>query len=433
MKRKFRLIPLGLALLLLSLSFSSTLAASSDSLVPDMSSFTKTVLDGKDVTFTRDDFLSRVSIGNFLQGIVIASLPDPDLGELRCGTRALLPGEAVMADEFDSIKFVPALKGTASAAFSFLPVFDTGTSVDKVTVDLKILARENRAPVAENMELKTYKNIAITQHFPAKDPDEDVLVYKLTSKPKRGEVEVLDGGTFIYTPYQNKTGNDSFTYVATDPYGNVSTEAKVKITIEKAQTKTAYADMNNHPAHYAAIRLAESGIFVGKQVGSQCFFEPDAPVSRGEFVAMVVALTGEESVTPVSKTGFADDEAIPVWVKPYAVSALRSGIIRGVTDSTGRIELRATQSISPAESAVMLNNALGMPDAYVPVFAYEAAAPAWAMQACVNMDALGIMEAELSTETESLTRAQAAEILMNALEYKEQNEPKKGLLSWVFG
>ena len=56
---------------------------------------------------------------------------------------------------------------------------------------------------------------------------------------------------FVYTPYENKTGKDSFTYVAIDSAGNTSSEAKVTIQINKPDTKVTYADMEGDPAHKA--------------------------------------------------------------------------------------------------------------------------------------------------------------------------------------
>lgn len=51
--------------------------------------------------------------------------------------------------------------------------------------------------------------------------------------------------------------------MAVDAVGNSSDPATVKIKIEKPNTKVTYADMGR-PAHKAAIRLAEEGIFVGE-------------------------------------------------------------------------------------------------------------------------------------------------------------------------
>ena len=75
-----------------------------------------------------------------------------------------------------------------------------------------------------------------------------------------------------------------------------------------------YADMDGNPAHFAALKLAEEGILIGERMGNNYFFNPDKVVSRGEFVAMAITCLGFEVVTPVTKTGFADDSDTPTWV-----------------------------------------------------------------------------------------------------------------------
>ena len=157
--------------------------------------------------------------------------------------------------------------------------------------------------------------------------------FRLVDKPKRGAVTLSEDGSaeFVYTPYENKTGKDSFTYVAVDAVGNTSAPATVKIKIDKSSTKVTYADMAGVPSYKAAIRLAEEGIFVGECMGGQYFFNPDAPVSRSEFVAMAMKTVGMDALSDVTTTGFADDVAIPTWAKPYAASALKSGVIQGLS------------------------------------------------------------------------------------------------------
>ena len=159
-----------------------------------------------------------------------------------------------------------------------------------VEVGLHLLSEANSAPIAENLELCTYKNVAITARFSATDPEGDLLTFQLVDKPARGAVTMPEDGSneFIYTPYENKTGKDSFTYVAVDAVGNTSAPATVKVKIEKAATKVTYADMDGVPACKAAIRLAEEGIFVGECMGGEYFFNPDIPVSRSEFLTMTI-------------------------------------------------------------------------------------------------------------------------------------------------
>ncbi|MDO5585415.1 MAG: Ig-like domain-containing protein, partial [Dialister sp.] len=151
--------------------------------------------------------------------------------------------------------------------------------------------QDNAPPVARNMELTTYKNVAITGYFDAVDGEGHALTFQLTSTPARGAVTLAEDGSsrFVYTPYENKTGRDSFTYVAIDPAGNTSPEAKVSLRISKPNTKVTYADLAGHPAQKAAVRLAEEGVYVGRYVNGRYFFDPDQPVTRAQFLTMAMS------------------------------------------------------------------------------------------------------------------------------------------------
>ena len=139
------------------------------------------------------------------------------------------------------------------------------------------------APIARNMELTTYRDVALTGYLDAVDNQGDELTFQLTDTPARGSVELAEDGSarFVYTPYENKTGKDTFTYVAVDSQGNTSSPAEVTIHIEKPDTTVFYADLEGRPAHKAAIRLAEEDILVGRQVGDRVQVEdalPDGPL-----------------------------------------------------------------------------------------------------------------------------------------------------------
>ena len=95
-------------------------------------------------------------------------------------------------------------------------------------------------------------------------------------------------------------------------YTHLSAEAKITVHIEKADTKVTYADMEGNPAHKAAIRLAEEGIYVGQYMNGHYFFDPKQPVSRAQFLTMAMAVSGLEAMEDVTLTGFSDDSAIPV-------------------------------------------------------------------------------------------------------------------------
>ena len=273
-----------------------------DEAVPSVAAMTKNGPAAEPISFSEEDFVVEGS--GKLDSIVITTLPDAAVGCLTLGAQGIQVGDVIAMEAVDGLRFTPlAAPAGLEAQFQFTPVFSDGRSGDAVTVELYLLAEANGVPVAENLELTTYKNVAVTAQFSAVDPEGDLLTYHILNKPARGAVTMPEDGSseFVYTPYENKTGKDSFTYVAVDAVGNSSDPATVKIKIEKPNTKVTYADMDGDPAHKAAIRLAEEGIFVGECMGGAYFFQPDAAVTRGEFVAMAMNAAGMEALEDVER------------------------------------------------------------------------------------------------------------------------------------
>ena len=141
---------------------------------------------------------------------------------------------------------------------------------------------ENAAPIAEDLTLKTYKGVAISSRFAAVDPEGDLVTFQVVDSPARGQVAMdkNDPAAFTYTPYEGKKGRDTFTYVAIDAKGNMSKPATVKVAIQKQATTVSYSDLEGNPAHYAALRLAEAGVYTGRKVGELYCFDPDAAFTR---------------------------------------------------------------------------------------------------------------------------------------------------------
>ena len=278
-------------------------------------------------------------------------------------------------------------------------------------------------PIAENLSLTTYKNVAVTGTLSAVDPEGDPVTFRVTKNPARGELTFGEegGAKFTYTPYENKLGKDSFEYVAEDSQGNVSQPAIVSIRISKADTKVTYSDMAGHPAQKAGIVLAEEEIFVGEKMGETWFFRPDATVTREEFLAMAMDLVGMDTLPDATMTGFSDDDSISVWAKPYVASALRSGMIQGSDAEADGVAFSPDRAITQTEAAVMLNRLLRVSDVAATGRLAEDAAPVWAYQSVVNLEAVGVLE-ETTGLNEDLTRAQAANLLLAAMEMLEFRE-----------
>ena len=401
-----------------------------DEAVPSVAAMTKNGPAAEPISFSEEDFVVEGS--GKLDSIVITTLPDAAVGCLTLGAQGIQVGDVIAMEAVDGLRFTPlAAPAGLEAQFQFTPVFSDGRSGDAVTVELYLLAEANGAPVAENLELTTYKNVAVTAQFSAVDPEGDLLTYHILNKPARGAVTMPEDGSseFVYTPYENKTGKDSFTYVALDQAGNTSPEAKVTLCIEKPNTKVTYADLEGSAAHKAAIRLAEEGILVGESHGGRYFFQPEQTVSRAEFLALAMDAAGLEPMEDVTVTGFSDDEAIPTWAKGSVSSALKAGVIQGERAPTGAPVFSAGTDITCGEATVMLDRLLNMAD--VPLEAAGLSVQGhWAGQAAANLAASGVLTPDQSTSaalSEPLTRAAAAELLDGALDVLAAREAR----SWL--
>ncbi|MBQ4652323.1 MAG: hypothetical protein IJB78_06375 [Oscillospiraceae bacterium] len=269
----------------------------------------------------------------------------------------------------------------------------------------------SQAPVAENMEFSTYRNVSFGGQLNAYSPEGQVLSYIITTEPIKGSIELNEDGSFVYTPRANKKGRDYFGYKAVDTQGRSSQEGTVIIRIEKQKNGFAYSDMQGRAEEYSAVILSEAGIFTGEKIGADYCFYPDRIVSRGEFVAMCMQLEDAVLQGAVS-TGYTDDEEIPSWLKPYALTAAMSGIDMGNATEDG-VAFAPEHGISPAEAARVLNSVVGLTD--VSYLNLNDSLDAGTAQACAKLSACGIIK-EGQLINEQLSRAEAAVMLAKALE-----------------
>ena len=398
---------------------------------PYVADFSKNGLIGTIITFQPEDFVVKTENKAVLNSITIDTLPDPGAGTLVIGGQPLEAGSVVESSALGGLRFQISQSPTLNqSSFTFTPSFSSGQDTRTTTVTLYLLTQENEAPVARNMDLSTYKNIAITGYFDAVDGEGDTLTFQLTSTPARGAVTLAQDGSslFVYTPYENKTGSDSFTYVAIDPAGNVSPEATVSVRIEKADTKVTYADMEGNSAYKSAIRLAEEGIYVGEYVDGRYFFRPEAPVTRAEFLAMAMAAADMEAMEDVTLTGFSDDAAIPTWAKGFVSAALKAGAIQGTRDESGAPVFEADSPITMAEATVMLSNLLSVSDVPLEAFSSDTQSH-WAAQAAANLTASGVLDQGSAGLSAQLSRGEVAQLLDGALDVAAARE-KNSWLPW---
>ena len=356
--------------------------------------------------FSQDDFTSAAA-----DGIFLTSVPQETLATVRYGSRVLKAGDALPTEALGDLTLEAKCVTAQEVTIGYCTLSDGVLSgVQELT--LSILPKEDQPPTAEDGSLETYKNIAGSGTLSAADPEGKPLTYNLVKEPKRGSVELHEDGTFTYTPDKNKVGKDSFTYTVTDSGGNTSQEAKISIEIRKPTDKATYADMDGDPDAFYAMWLKEAGLFTGATVGGNLCFEPEKTVSRGEFLVMVMKLVDAQADETGLTSGFSDEAATPVWLQPYIVSALGSGMISGVSSEDG-VVFRPEAALSRAEAAVMLQNVLQLPAPTAKTVFSQTdadAVPAWAADATAALSAAGISLGD-TAQADAITRREVGKLL----------------------
>lgn len=265
-------------------------------------------------------------------------------------------------------------------------------------------AAADSAPIAENLEITTYRGISVGGRLKAFDPEGEEVHFRITTEPKKGALTLGEDGEFVYTPAGGKRGRDYFGYCASDPNGNVSQEATVVITIRKAGKGAGYADTAGLSCEYAACVLAEKGLFTGRCVCGQYLFEPEEAVTCGEFLTLCMETAGIAPAEPALSAETCAASA-PAWVQQYIDAAEAEGCPVPTFDE-GPFDADAPVTLGAA--AQTLSAALRVtPLASASVSSAEE-------RAIKELIACGILPIGMDAE-KSLTRGQAAELLLNAL------------------
>lgn len=372
------------------------------------------------ILFCEADFTAASGVSD-VDTVTIRSLPHPSAGQLYLGTVPVAINQSISGKSIDNLKFVPAVD-TVTASFHFS--VNDGISC---LCSMKITDEINYSPTlssAETVAAWTSRDIRCYGTLTATDPEGDTLCYEVVEYPKKGLLVLTDAanGDFHYTPYVNCSGEDSFTYRVKDEYGNYSEMGRASVVITRQKTKLVFADMENHWAHNAAIVMAEKGIMEYNTEDSAPVFSPDEPVTRGEFLVMVMKTLGVEDPGECDRTVFADDDEIADGVKPYVQAAYQGGVIHG-REMDSRLCFCPNEPIIRAETAVILNNIIG---AEVPVNATEFTdndtIPAWAQSALYALNDLGILRGTgggSMSPYSTMSKAQTAQLLLNLLQYIE--------------
>ena len=371
---------------------------------------------GNAISLDGEDFARAVNLSH-VSSITVTRAPATTDGELRVGNTVLMGGQTVSGTGLSQLTYVASSSDITTSSFRFT----VNDSPVEMTCHLYLLDRVNHCPTLSMvpktaLNVSTHRNITLFGTLPCYDPEGDETRIEIVSYPETGILMLTDRtkGEYTFTPGENYSGKDSFTYVARDCYGNYSASATVSLTVTKPETSVVYADLEGTPLHNAALTMTEREVMSGTPVGERTFFYPDLEVSRGELVVMAMRALGMTEMATVEKSVFADDGTLSGETRSYLAAAYDLGYIKGERGEDGALYVHADRTVTRAEAAVIVGN---MIDAAIPTltptFSDASDIPAWAASSVYSLHSLGILTAEgdAISPLDPMTRGEVAQML----------------------
>lgn len=177
-----------------------------------------------------DSATASTAIDTVLNGTLTASDADNDPLTFELGSQSPAHGAVVISSN-GSFTYTPASGFTGTDTFTFV-ANDGTTDSAEATVTINVgNSSGNDAPVANSAAASTDVNTVLNGTLTATDADGDPLTFALgNTTTTHGSVVVNSNGSFTYTPDNNFTGTDTFTFVANDGTTD-SAEATITITV----------------------------------------------------------------------------------------------------------------------------------------------------------------------------------------------------------
>jgi VCBS repeat-containing protein len=163
-------------------------------------------------------------------GVLSASDPDDQAVTFSIvgnGTKGLA---SITNPATGAYSYVPDPNANGSDSFTF-KASDGSLESNIATVTVTIQS-VNDPPLASSGTLSAIEDVSAAGTLSVSDPDGDTVTYTIIGNGLKGKVTISNPvtGAFVYTPFRNATGTDTFTFAATDGVLQ-SNVASVTVTI----------------------------------------------------------------------------------------------------------------------------------------------------------------------------------------------------------
>jgi subtilase family serine protease len=158
----------------------------------------------------------------------------------------------------------------------------------------------NNPPVASNGSVTTNENTAVNGTLSASDQDGDSLTFSIVSQPSHGSVTITNSatGAFTYTPNNNYTGSDSFTFKANDGQADSNT-ATESVTVNSTGGGNHAPVASNGGVTTNENTAVNGSLSASDQDGDTLTFSIVSQPSHGS-VTITNSSTGAFTYTPAS-------------------------------------------------------------------------------------------------------------------------------------
>ncbi|WKN29867.1 Ig-like domain-containing protein [Porifericola rhodea] len=248
---------------------------------------------------------------------ITLSASDPDNDPITFAILTTPSNGTLSAVNGNQVEYTPNNNFSGSDSFTFKA--NDGTADSEVASVTITVNNSNDAPVAQNVNTSTDEDTPVSITLSASDPDNDLITFAILTTPSNGTLSVVNGNQVEYTPNNNFSGSDSFTFKAND--GTADSEvASVTITVnnsndapvaQNVNTSTdedtpvsitlSASDPDNDPITFAILTTPSNGTLSAVN-GNQVEYTPNNNFS------------GSDSFTFKANDGTADSEVASVTI-----------------------------------------------------------------------------------------------------------------------
>ncbi|TMP39132.1 hypothetical protein CWB96_20880 [Pseudoalteromonas citrea] len=229
------------------------------------------------------------------------------------------------------LHIAPAKDAVGELTFTYVLTDSEALASVPATVNVTIKA-VNDAPVAENNTATVQENGSFEINILGNDTDVDANdqldanSVTLVDVAEYGTVSLSESGTATYTPNENFSGTDSFTYIVKDIAGASSNKATVTVKVIAANTAPVATPSATTVAEDGRIDITLTGTDIEK---SALTYKISTPPSNGVLTPVsgvvwsytpTANFNGTDSIAFIANDGELDSEAAQIAITVTAVN-----------------------------------------------------------------------------------------------------------------